>query len=166
MYTIIYTYNILYFIYLLLRSLFSGNYSTSRTFWLTLTQEKSGRWQTASSLLLLSCNGPWLDPTWLSIDWFKGKITGKSHDLHEKIGMVSGVDFPLSQAIDHWNHLDVDEDQDVMKCWADWWRFSPLNSECCWFLRPIVPVLSHWLVHSFFPWSSHDCSNTTPWATI
>ena len=26
----------------------------------------------------------------LSIDWFKGKITGTSHDLHGKIGLVSG----------------------------------------------------------------------------
>ena len=24
-----------------------------------------------------------------TIDWFKGKITGKSHDLHAKIWMVS-----------------------------------------------------------------------------
>ena len=35
-----------------------------------------------------------------SIDWFKGKITGKSHDLHGKIWLVSGEDFPLSQPIE------------------------------------------------------------------
>ena len=29
-----------------------------------------------------------------SIGWFKGQITGNSHDLHGKIGWVSGVDFP------------------------------------------------------------------------
>jgi len=30
-----------------------------------------------------------------SMDWFKGKsLTGKPHDLHGKIGLVSGFDFP------------------------------------------------------------------------
>jgi hypothetical protein len=28
------------------------------------------------------------------MDWFKGIFTGKPHDLHGKIGLVSGVDFP------------------------------------------------------------------------
>jgi hypothetical protein len=28
------------------------------------------------------------------MDWFKGKSTGKPHDLHGKIGLVSGENFP------------------------------------------------------------------------
>ena len=35
----------------------------------------------------------------LSFDWLKEHITGKSHDRHGKIWLVSGSDFPLSQAI-------------------------------------------------------------------
>ena len=35
-----------------------------------------------------------------SIGWFKGKNTGNSHDLHGKIGLVSGEDFPLNQSFD------------------------------------------------------------------
>ena len=34
----------------------------------------------------------------LSIDWFKGKITGKSHDLHGKVYGFR-IDFPLSQPL-------------------------------------------------------------------
>ena len=38
-----------------------------------------------------------------SMDWFKGKYTGKAHILiilNGKIPMVSGEDFPLNQSID------------------------------------------------------------------
>ena len=36
------------------------------------------------------------------LDWFsRGKIlTGKPHDLHGKITLVSGEDFPLNQSIE------------------------------------------------------------------
>ena len=37
-----------------------------------------------------------------SIDWFRGKITGKSHDLHGKIWLVSGEDFPMFLS-SHWS---------------------------------------------------------------
>ena len=60
--------------------------------------------ETKSQDSTAKCEAWWMIrevPHQFSIGWFKGKITGKSHDLHEKIGMVSGVDFPLSQAIDH-----------------------------------------------------------------
>ena len=37
----------------------------------------------------------------VSIDWFLGKKTGQSHDLHGKIGksMVSGEDFPMKSQL-------------------------------------------------------------------
>ena len=40
----------------------------------------------------------------ISIDWFKGKLTGKSHDSWENLWFP--VDFPLSQPIDHLEMLD------------------------------------------------------------
>ena len=46
-------------------------------------------------------------PREVSIDWFKGKIAGKSHIYPCFMGksMVSGSDFPLSEPIEGFNDL-------------------------------------------------------------
>ena len=65
-----------------------------------LDHQGPARGTRAQILLKASRSGKTKNMDCISIDWFKGKITGKSDDLHGKIGLVSGEDFPLNQSFD------------------------------------------------------------------
>ena len=44
-------------------------------------------------------NGPFIEAMFISMDWFKGKITGKPHIYWENPWFPA--DFPLNQSIDY-----------------------------------------------------------------
>ena len=72
-------------------------------------------------LVTSSISGWWNFSIFLSIDWFKGKITGKSHISWENPWFT--VDFPLSQPIDSisWE----ESSQLTFIFFSEWWAQPP-----------------------------------------